>query len=318
MDLLQLDAASVDQALDWPSLIDAIEAAFRGGAAAPPRHHHTTPASAASGDPDGTLLLMPVWDDAIRVVKVVTATPGNSARGLPSIHGVVLVFDAATGAPRALLDGGALTARRTAAASALAARFLARPDAASLGVFGTGRLAPLLAEAHAAVRPIRRVAVWGRDPEKAAATAAHIAAKTGLPADAVDAPTAAGCDIVSAATLSTAPLIHGAWLRAGAHVDLVGAFKPTMRETDSQVFRRADIVAVDTFEGARQEGGDVVHALAEGALEAEDLGPDLAALCRGAAPARRPEAISVFKSVGAAIEDLAAAALCLKRASRES
>ncbi|HEX7006577.1 MAG TPA: ornithine cyclodeaminase family protein, partial [Alphaproteobacteria bacterium] len=163
----------VHRSLDDPSLIDALAAMFRDGCETPVRHHHRI---AVPGGADGTLLLMPAWQTGGPVgVKLVTVFPDNGRRGLPAVMGAYLLLDGATGAPRALIDGPALTVRRTAAASALAARFLARADARRLLMAGTGALAPHLVRAHAAVRPIREVAIWGRSPDKAERLAAALA-----------------------------------------------------------------------------------------------------------------------------------------------
>src|SRR5690606_5610771 len=207
--------------------------------------------------PEGpaTLLVMPAWtapDDPRPAmgVKIVSLMPGNPARGLPFILGAHVVLDRETGAPLALLDGPMLTARRTAAASALAARRLARPDARRLVVIGAGALAPHLARAHAAIRPIEEVVVWAREPAKAEALAVALSAE-GMAARATTALAAAvaEADIVTAATRSRAPLIHGVWLRPGCHADLLGAFSPDMRESDDETIRRATVF-VDTREGA--------------------------------------------------------------------
>ena len=303
-----VDADEVRRETPWPDLIDAVAAAFRDGAEMPTRHHHTM---TVPGDADATLLLMPCWVPGDVVgVKVANVFPSNSARGLPAVNGSYLLMDGRTGAVLAVLDGGELTARRTAAASALAARLLARDDAARLLVVGTGRLAPLLAEAHAAVRPIREVMVWGRNADKAAAVAAGLdnAAAVGDLAAA-----AQSADVISCATLSQAALIHGAWLRPGCHLDLVGAFRPDMREADDAALARARVF-VDTRAGALSEGGDLVQAIAGGAMTPDDVVADLAALVRGDDPGRRTaEEITAFKSVGAALEDLAAARLAAQR-----
>lgn len=297
-----VDAAAVAAATPYPALIDALSAAFAapGGVTAPPRAHHPMP---VAGRAERTMLLMPAWDDGgAAVVKLVTVAPDNGARGLPAVQATVLVGDAETGAWSMALDGATLTARRTAAASALAARHLARPDAATLLVVGAGRLAPELIAAHRAVRPIARVLVWARDPAKAAA----------MPGVEVATDLAAACaaaDVISCATLSTAPLVRGAWLRRGVHLDLVGAFRPDMRESDAEAVRRATVF-VDTAAGAEAEGGDLVQAAAEGAYAPGGFAADLAALCRGAHPGRAgPEEITLFKSVGASLEDFAAARL---------
>lgn len=309
-----LDAAAVRDATPWPALVGALREAFREGCVLPPRHHHTLK---VPGGPDATLLLMPAWRPGAALgVKVVNVFPGNGERGLPAVSGVYLLFSAATGEPVALLDGAELTARRTAAASALAATFLARPDARRMVVVGTGRLAPELVAAHASVRPVREVLVWGRDRSKATALAARLGERTGLAAEAAADLEAAvrGADIVSCATTSASPLVRGAWLAAGAHLDLVGGFTPAMREADDEAVRRAR-VWVDTLDGATREAGDIVQPLRNGALAADAIAGDLFGLCRGSAGGRAdPKEITLFKSVGTALEDLAAAVLATQGA----
>ncbi|MGP9818648.1 ornithine cyclodeaminase family protein [Salinarimonas sp. NSM] len=311
--LAVVSAAEIDAALTFPGLVDALDAAFRGDLVAPVRHHH----GVARPDGDATLLLMPAWsgigetaasaDGGALGVKIVAVFPGNGARGLASVQGVYYLADGATGVPRAVLDGARLTLWRTACASALAARRLARPDAARLTMVGAGALAPFLIRAHTSQRPIEAVTIWNRDPAKAQALAADLATQ-GLPttasADLESAVRAA--DIVSCATLSREPLVRGAWLAPGAHLDLVGAFNSSMREADDEALRRA-AVFVDT-PAALTEGGDVAIALRDGVIARDHVRGDLFGLCRGEVPGREgAEAITLFKSVGAAIEDLAAA-----------
>jgi alanine dehydrogenase len=303
----------IHRLLDFPSLIDALRAMFRDGCEVPARHHHTV-APASAEDTPATLLVMPAWQAGRALgIKIVTVFPDNTRRLLPAVHGSYLLLDAATGMPLALLDGTALTLRRTAAASALAAGFLARPDSAVHLIVGTGALAPHLVAAHAAARPIRRVRVWGRNPEKAAALAAQLA-ETGLDA----APVAdleeavAAADIITCATLAREPLIRGAWLRPGTHLDLVGGFTPDMREADDTVVARARVY-IDT-DMALREAGDIVQPLRSGRLARERIGGDLFALTRGICPGRGDAAeITLFKSVGTALEDLAAAQLAISR-----
>jgi len=311
-----VDAAEVHATLDFPGLIAAIAALFKAGAEVPLRHHHTI---GVPGAPDATLLLMPAWQTGASLgIKVVTVFPGNAAQSLPAVMGQYLLLDAATGAPRAMIDGTALTLRRTAAASALASRFLSRGDSAHLLMIGTGALAPHLAAAHCRVRPIKRVTVWGRDPAHARAMAAKLDLAGVSIAVAGDLAEAVGAaDIVSCATLATAPLVRGAWLRPGQHLDLVGGFTPAMREADDEAVRRASGsggVYVDTRGGAMKEAGDIVQPLANGTLRAEAIKADLFDLCRGTANIRREAgAITLFKSVGTALEDLAAAQLVAER-----
>lgn len=308
-----VSAAEVAEATPYPDLIAALRDAFAGaaGVTAPPRAHHAVP---CAGRAPRTLLTMPAWGaDGGVCVKLAQVVPDNGARGLPSVMGVVLLADAGTGAWTHAMDGGEITVRRTAAASALAASFLARADAAQLFMVGAGRLAPALIAAHAAVRPIRRVRVWARRPE-AAARVVDWALEQGFdaaPATLEDG--AAEADVIACATLSTAPLIRGAWLRPGAHLDLVGAFRPDMRETDAAAVARA-AVFVDTRAGAAAEAGDLIQAAAEGAFQPAGIRADLAELCAGARPGRRDAAeITLFKSVGASIEDWAAARLVAAR-----
>jgi ornithine cyclodeaminase len=263
------------------------------------------------GEPDATLLLMPAWQTGSNLgVKIVGVFPGNSARGQAAISASYVLMSATTGETLALIDGGELTARRTAAASALAAGYLARKDASHLVVAGTGRLALNIVEAHAAVRPITKVTIWGRSIDKArevavrAASAGFAASATGDLEGAVK-----EADIVSCATLSATPIVLGEWLRPGVHVDLIGAFRPDTRESDDEAVRRSSVF-VDTRAGATKEAGDIVMPIASGALKPADIKADLYELTRGLHPGRQSdEEITLFKSVGAALEDLAGAIL---------
>jgi ornithine cyclodeaminase len=257
---------------------------------------------------------MPAWRTGRRLgVKLVTVFPGNRERGLRAVNAVYALFDATTGEPIATFDGDEITARRTAGASALAARFLARRDARHLAMVGAGRQARGLIEAHSHVRPIERVSLWSRTFAHAEAAAREMAG-AGLPVTAVRDLEAAvrEADVVSCATLSTGPLVRGAWLRPGTHLALVGAFRPEMRETDDAAIARADVIVVDRRESALAEGGDLVQALAGGAIAPGAIAADLASLARGAHPGRTADdQVTVFKSVGFALEDLAAAeAVC--------
>jgi ornithine cyclodeaminase len=310
--VITLNADEARAALDLPSVIEALRAMFREGCEAPVRHHHTI---AAEGQPPATMLLMPAWLSGRYLgVKLVNVFPGNGGRGLPAVQGVYLLFSGKTGELIATIEGNELTARRTVAASALAASYLARDDAETLLVVGTGRLAHFMPVAHAAVRPIRRVLVWGRDEAKAAALAQDLAGQGFAASHTGDLPAAvAAADIVSCATLSREPLVQGAWLKPGVHLDLVGGFTPEMREADDAAVRRASVF-IDT-PGALAEAGDIVVPLATGVLSKEEIRGDLAALTRGDHPGRtRPDEITFFKSVGAAAEDLAAAILAYERA----
>ena len=302
-----LDAATIRARLPWPRIIDALAEALRADVHAPLRTHHSIE---VPGEPTAALLLMPAWRTGDRLgVKLVTVFPGNANRGQTAVAAVYALFDARNGRPLAVLDGEEITARRTAGASALAARYLARADAQYLVMVGAGHQARGLIEAHASVRPIERVTIWSRTRTRAEATAAALVS-TGLQISVCTdlEQVVREADIVSCATLATEPVVRGAWLRAGTHLDLVGAFKASMRETDDEAMQRAHIIVVDDRKAALAEGGDVVQALASGAIDSSRISADLRDLAQGRHRGRaNADEITVFKSVGFALEDLAAA-----------
>ncbi len=301
-----LTAEQIEQHTDFTELVEVLRHAFRSNLITPQRHHHQVENPAAGID--STLLLMPCWQPGERLgVKVVSVFPENGKLQLPSIHGIYILMDGKTGIVKALLDGKALTAKRTAAASALASGFLSKKDSRSLLMIGTGAQAPDLIRAHAAVRPITQVFVWGRNVEKAKQLAAGFQNES-YTVQAVERKedVMGEVDIISCATLSESPLVFGEKLRPGQHLDLVGSFKKNMREADDETIRRSDIY-VDTF-GALDETGDLATPIATGLLKPENIRADLAQLCKGEKPGRMSdEAITVFKSVGHASEDLAGA-----------
>ncbi|MBI5068546.1 MAG: ornithine cyclodeaminase family protein [Deltaproteobacteria bacterium] len=299
-----LTAEEVHAALPLGALVGALWEAFRRGAEVPLRHVH-----ALDG---GRLLLMPAWERGGPAgVKLATVFPENGARGLPTVSALYVLLDE-RGQPRAVLDGEALTLRRTGAASALAAGYLARPESKVLLVVGTGRLAPWMARAHAAVCSFEKVLVWGRAWEKAVLTAAELA-RDGLPARAAPdlAEALSEADVVTAATTSREPLLLASQVRPGTHLDLVGGFTPEMREADDALVARASLF-VDTREGALAEAGDLVQPISRGLLQPAAVRADLADLCAERHPGRRSLGeITLFKSVGTGLEDLAAARLAV-------
>lgn len=313
--MLILDPNQTRQALPWDALIAALGSMFKTGCVMPVRHHHSV---AVPGEADATLLLMPAWQPGAYVgVKLVSVFPDNHIRSLPAIHGSYLLSSGRTGELLAVIDGGELTARRTAAASALAASHLARKDASSLLVVGTGRLSVNLIEAHSRVRPITEVVIWGRDRAKAEQAVSEARA-LGYAADVAEDLEAAArqADIISCATLSRAPLIRGAWLKPGSHLDLIGAFNKDMRESDDEAVRRARVF-VDTRAGAFAEAGDLLQPMAAGVIDADHVVADLSELVGGTEGRRRAEDITLFKSVGAALEDLAGAILAFEMATQD-
>ncbi|BDD10691.1 ornithine cyclodeaminase [Fulvitalea axinellae] len=303
--------------LDFPSLIDRLEQAFQGNYTIPQRHHHDY--DNPNADRESTLLLMPAWEAGKHVgVKIVTVSPENGKHDLPAIQGLYLLMDGDTGTPKALCDAKTLTVKRTAAASALASRFLSAPDSKHLLMVGTGALAPELIKAHSAARPIEKVTLWGRTPEKAKQLAEELVADNALEhitfsiAENLES-AVAEADIISCATLSQTPLISGKWLRPGQHLDLVGAYRPDMREADDDCILRSEVY-VDTYAGATKECGDIRIPLEEGTLKLEEIRADLFELCKKEKTASRTaETITMFKSVGHALEDLTAAQLIDER-----
>ncbi|GAA0354863.1 ornithine cyclodeaminase family protein [Bowmanella denitrificans] len=308
-----IDAGQVADVLPFSSLIDALATGFSDPGIVPLRQHYDI--ANPQGGRETTLLMMPAWQAGKQIgVKLVTVAPDNAERGLPSIQGIYLLMDAATGSVLATMDAPALTAKRTAAASALASRFVSRPDSTHLLMVGTGTLAPQLIQAHMAVRPIKRVTIWGRDRHKAEIVADKL---RGLPVQ-LDVATelqaaVSQADIISCATLSRTPLIQGAWLQPGQHLDLVGAYRPDMREADDDCIRRSRIV-VDNYQGACKETGDLLIPIQNGLLNPSALAADLFELCGGAKVfQRQAQDITLFKSVGHALEDLVAAQLVYQR-----
>ena len=315
-----ITAAQIAEAVTERDVVETLRSAFRAETVAPLRHHHDIMRPDAA---TATLLLMPAWTDfetqghterGYIGTKIVTVFPDNGEQGLPAVMGVYFLMSGKTGQPLAVIDGQSLTLWRTAAASALASSYLSREDSHRLLMVGAGALAPFLIKAHAAVRPINQVLLWNRNFENAEKVARKLTSNT-LPVTATDDLEGAvrGADIVSCATLSKDPLVKGAWLRPGIHVDCVGAFKPDMRETDDDVIRRARVF-VDTRPGATKEAGDIVQPLKSGVLDEMDITADLFELTRGQKAGRRfYDQITFFKSVGTALEDLAAAVLIFQR-----
>lgn len=298
----------IDAALTFPGLIDTLAEAFRGEAVVPPRTHHKIE---RPGE-EAVLLIMPAWsapdsEPPYLGTKIVSVFFGNGTRNLPGVMGAYLLMNGRTGEPLAVMDGNRLTLWRTAAASALASRYMSDPEASRMLMVGAGGLAPFLIKAHRAVRPLTDIAVWARRPEAAEAVVDELA-RDGIEARAVtdlegEARTA---DIISCATNATQPLIHGRWLKRDAHLDLVGAFTMQMREADADALERARVV-VDS-EKAIDEGGDIAVGIDEGNYSAEKIAGTLTDLCHGRIVGRSAEGeITLFKSVGVSLEDLAAA-----------
>ncbi len=316
-----ISAEELSRLLSPVSLVEALRDIFKHGAEAPLRHHHSISLNHA----EATLLIMPAWNresspgrSTARYagVKMVNVYPSNASLNLPTTQGAYVLFDKNTGAPLAVIDGSALTLYRTAAASVLAATYLARVDSRRLLMVGTGALAPYVVRAYVNNFSIDEVQIWGRSAEKAQSLADALQ-KEQIPArparslqDAVP-----WADIVSCATSSTVPLVLGNWLRQGHHIDLIGGFTPEMRESDDACIKRATVF-VDTREGVLAEAGDLIQPIQKGVISERSIAADLFALTRSAHHGRTSDReITLFKSVGTALEDLAAAQLAFEAGS---
>ena len=306
--IIQISNTFIENNTVFSELIKELKHNFSDGSAiVPMRHHHDFPNPEVNAD--STLLLMPAWNPSKTAgVKIVTVSPKNGQFNLPSIQGTYIYFDAAKGTIKAILEAKSLTVKRTAAASALASSFLSNEDSNSLLMIGTGALSINLIKAHASVRPIESVFIWGRNFEKAQAIATELKDEefTIQPIKTIE-EKIRNVDIISCATLSKTPLVLGDYLKEGQHIDLVGAYKKDMREANDETIAKASVF-LDTFQGGLKESGDIVLPLKNGTLKEDDIKADLFQLCSSQKSGRTSsEEITVFKSVGHALEDLAAA-----------
>jgi ornithine cyclodeaminase/alanine dehydrogenase-like protein (mu-crystallin family) len=266
----------------------------------------------------GVLLAMPcaVAEPQALGAKIVSVFRGNPGRGLPTVTSIYVLSDYDTGVPLAIMDGSYLTAIRTAAGSACATRHLARPDARTLGIFGTGVQARFHVETIRRVRALERVVVSGSSPDKARAFADWVTQATGLDAESASPDATSAAHIVAACTTSPVPVVIAEHVRDGAHVNAVGAFTPSTRELPSELIGRADVF-VDTRAGACAEAGDLLLAVQDGTFAlsevAGEVGEVILATTRGR---RSPQAVTVYKSVGAAFLDAATARLAFGQAGR--
>jgi len=314
--MLFLNADEVRQALPMADAVEAMKNAFAqlatGEAEVPPRAVLTVP-------PDrGDFLIMPAIMGGGKAIgtKLLTLLPGNPQAGRPLIHALMTLFDGETGEPIAIMDGGALTAIRTGAASGAATDFLARADAEVVAILGAGRQARTQLEAVCCVRPVRRVFVFSRTPEKSESFAVEMAEKLGV--DIEPLPTVrdavAQADIVCTATTSGTPVFRDEDLRPGTHVNAIGCYHPHRHEVPPETVSRAKVV-VDQLEAAKEEAGDIVIAVERGLLSWDDVHAELGQLAAGQKPGREaPDEVTFFKSVGLAIQDIAAAVAAMENA----
>ena len=303
-----IDDQHVVDRLDYQTLIEALRSGFARRSTQPIQMRQETGVDADSK----VLLVKAAWDQDVTVVKVLTLNEKNRQSRVPYIQGLIAIFDKPSGTPLGVVDAKEITCRRTAAASALAADYLAVPNAEVMTLIGTGMLAPHMALAHVETRPIRRINVFGRNLDKAEATARTISRSApAIQVRAVrDLPEAVReAQIVTTATSSKSPVLHGAWISDGTHIDLVGAFTPDAREADDETIARARVF-LDDRDTTLKEAGDIVLPIASGTITARDIVGDLWELCGGQLAGRTTDSeVTVFKSGGTALEDLIAAKL---------
>jgi ornithine cyclodeaminase len=308
--ILAIDAATVRRLLPMERCIelmrDALVALARGEVANPLRSVVLLPFAPAA------LASMPAaigTDSPALGVKVISVFPGNRARGLESHQGFVLLCDPEDGRPTAIVDAGAITELRTAAVSGLATDLLARPDAGDLAILGSGTQARSHLLAMRAVRPIRRVRAWSPTPQRLAAFAADAGERSGVRVEPMASAREAveGADIVCTVTASRDPLFEADWLAAGSHVNAVGASTPANRELDGATLRRARLF-VDRRESALVESGEIVMAIRDGIIDASHIVAEIGEVAAGLAQGRgSPGEVTIFKSLGLAVEDVVAA-----------
>jgi len=301
-----ISADDIVAVFNYAEFIPLLKEAFLGDFNVPQRHHYEY--ENGVGENTSTLLIMPAWSSGEYVgIKTVTVSPYNGAIDLPAIQGIYTLIDAKNGLVKTQMEAKMLTVKRTAATSALASLYLSREDAGTLLIVGTGALAPELIKAHSTVRPIKKVLIWGRSTTKAELVKEQLA-DLELEVEAVSSleDAVAQADIISVATLSIDPVVFSQWPKPGQHLDLVGAYRPDMRETDDVALTKASIF-ID-HPGALKESGDLAIPLAQEAIQPEDIKAELKVLCKADKLARTSgEEITLFKSVGHALEDLAGA-----------
>ena len=307
-----ITAEEVNRALEYPGLIDALQDAYSKPFSMPPRQ--VFPLDDAEDNHDAFAVL-PSWNDDVIGVKAFTYFP-DPKPGDKSLYSQILLFDRENGSPLALVDGTSVTFWRTAGISGLATRLLAREDAATMLLLGTGNLASYIIRANASVRKLKRVTIWGRTQSKASALAE--AMQKELPNIEVSTSTdlQGSCeqaDIIVSATGSHEPLVLGDWVQPGTHVDFIGNHHATKRECDTSLVTKSRVYA-DSRVNAFKEAGEILVPISEGRLTEEDVVGELTEMCAGAVPLRQSsEEITFFKSIGMALSDLVGAS-CVYRA----
>jgi 1-pyrroline-2-carboxylate reductase [NAD(P)H] len=308
-----IEASEVHRTMNFKELIPAIEETFAGTHGMPQRNVFSLEED--SDHSDGFAVL-PAWNSKAIGVKAFTHFPENGPKGLDRLYSKILMFKRETGEPLALVDGSSVTYWRTAAVSALGSQYLSRKNASRLLVCGTGNLASYMALAHATVRPITQIDIWGRSTDKAEKVAKQIGKqRPDITVVAVtDLESAAGqADIISCATGAGEPLILGEWVKPGTHTDFVGNHSPNRRECDTALITKASVF-VDSRVNVLSEAGELLMPIEEGVFDKNDVKAELLELARGQHKGRqKEEEITVFKTVGTALSDLAAACLVVEK-----
>ncbi len=300
----------INECLEYHKLIEALREIFRSDYTMPVRHHHFY--KTLDGE-DNTLILMPVWNHEYLGMKQVTVAPANAEKDLPAIFAQYILSDSKTGQPLAMMNASEMTSRRTACTSALASSYLSREDSENLLILGGGSVARHLAQAHMAVRNFKKVSIWMRNSAKMEEFVASLKLQ-GIPAETVSnlEVSASQADVISSATLSKTPILKGEWIKDGAHLDLIGSHKPDTREADNEAIRKSSIF-LDSRAGALHETGELAIPIADGIITPNDVEADIVELVKGSHPGRTSDKeITLFKSAGLAVEDLAAALLVYK------
>lgn len=302
-----IEAEEVHRALGFPEFIGELGRAFGGGFTMPPRQvMRLAPEEAGNHD---AFAMLPAWNDEVIALKAFTYFPQN-AMPHASLYSKILLFDRTHGVPLALVDGTSVTYRRTAGVSALASQFLSREDSETLLLLGTGNLAAYLVAAHASVRPLKKVLLWGRSPEKVRRLISDLSDQHPELAFAPAGDLEAACaqaDVIVAATGSPEILVRGAWVKPGTHTDFLGNHHADKRECDSELIVKGKVY-VDTRANCFREAGEILVPVAEGVFSLDEVRGELADLCAGRVAGRESAAeITVFKSVGCALGDLAGA-----------
>jgi 1-pyrroline-2-carboxylate reductase [NAD(P)H] len=306
-----ITADEVHAALSYPALIDALQEAYGGSYSMPPRQVFLLDEENSKND---AFAVLPSWNGDFIGVKAFTYFP-EAVAPKKSLYSQILLFDRDGGEPLALVDGTTVTFWRTAGISGLATRMLARKDADSLLVLGTGNLAPYSIRANASVRDLKNVRVWGRDPKKAEAVIEQVAGDySGIEFSvAEDREAACGAsDIIVAVTGSHEPVVHGDWVQPGTHTDFIGNHHATKRECDTALITKSKVYA-DSYVNAMKEAGEILVPIDEGVFKKEDIVAELSEMCAGKATLRESDdEITLFKSIGMAMSDLVGAGLAYR------